>query len=767
MHLRRSIYTLVLTTGTVLAVPLSSTLPVVAAPPASSYTALSPGRIMDTRASGVTVDGVAMATGALAPNSVRTLHITGRAGVPASGVDAVVLNVTAVDQTLPTFITVWPSGIAQPGTSNLNPTPGIVAPNLVIAKVGSGGNIDFYNSTGSVNLIADIAGWFAPGDTYTPLTPSRIMDSRSNGITDDGQAQAIGALGPRQVYSLQVNGRRGVPGSGVGAVAVNITAVNHTADTFITAYPSDSGRTNTSNLNPKPGIVAPNMAVVKVGADGKINLFNAEGSTDLIVDVVGWFPVSTGFTPIAPARLLDTRVAGGTTVDSIGAAVGAVSPSGVRTVRVAGRGGVPLTGVGAVVLNVTAINQTSSSFITLFPAGQPRPNSSNLNPTPGITAPNLVIAKVGPNGDVSLYNSVGSVDLIVDVAGWFSGSPLQSNALNRITAGRDHTCAITSAATVRCVGSNEFGQLGLPLAQASAAVPTDVPGVTDVVSIESGGWTTCAVLGDSSVKCWGRDRALGTGSTVNTPTPTTVPFLSGVVSLATEYLQTCAVTVDGLVYCWGDNSFGVVGPGFPIGGVARAPTLVSGATGATQVAIGLYATCAAINDGSLKCWGDGNPNPTAVGGVGGVVGVSLGTNHRCVVLTSGAVACAGQNGAGQLGQPSATTSAFLTVPNVSGAVGVEAGQYHTCEWNSDGSAKCWGGNQQGELGDGSVGFPAVDTTADLVGISGVLEMSANNQTCAVTTTPSFSCWGYNQTGSLGFAADALGRQSVPQVMPGF
>jgi alpha-tubulin suppressor-like RCC1 family protein len=768
MRLRRNFLTVLLTAGTIVAIPIVPSSPAGAAA-SGSFTALSPARILDTRLNGVTVDNQAMREGVLGPNSSRTLHVTGRAGVPASGVDAVVLNVTAVDQTLPTFITVWPTGIVKPGTSNLNPTPGITAPNLVIAKVGSGGNIDLYNSTGTVNLIADIAGWFAPGSTYTPITPARIMDSRNpDGHTDDGLAQGGGVIAAGQTVSLQVTGRLNVPNAGVGAVAINITAADQTADTFVTAFPSDSVRTNTSNLNPKPGIVAPNMAVVKVGSDGKIKLYNDQGSTNLIVDVVGWFPLGLTFTPLTPARLLDTR-AGATTIDGIGAGVGNISPSGVRTMRVAGRAGVPLTGVSAVILNVTAIGQTSPSFITAFPAGQPRPNSSNLNPTPGITAPNLVVAKVGPNGDVSLYNSSGTVNLIVDIAGWFSGDALQSNSLNRIAAGQNHTCAITSAATVSCVGSNQYGQLGQPLTVLSSATPAVVPGLTDVVSIESGSWTTCAVLGDSSVKCWGRDRALGTGSTVNSPTPTSVPFLSGVVSLSTDYLQTCALTVSGTVYCWGDNSFGAVGPGFGAG-VARVPVAVPGVAGAVQVSVGTYASCAVINDGSVKCWGDSNPTPTTVGGLGSVVGISLGTVHRCVVFANGGAACQGQNGAGQLGQVGPTSAVYVGVPGVTGAVGVEAGQYHTCVWTTTGTARCWGGNLQGEVGDGTGVYATADYTADLVaGLSftTITEISASNQSCAATQALVNYCWGFNETGTLGFPADALLRQSFPQPMLAF
>ncbi len=754
---------LLVTVAGVISPVVAPGVPVAQAAVQGSFTSLAPQRILDTRADGVTVDGESMRTGALGPNSTISLRIVGRAGVPAGGVTAVAINVTAVGQTLPTFITGWPSGAARPGTSNLNPNPGLIAPNLVISKVGADGRINLYNSTGNVHLIADIAGWFASGDTFTPLDPSRIMDSRlADGDTDDELHERTGAIGATGVYSLPVTGRGGVPATGVAAVAVNITAVNQTAVTFITAWPSGASKPGTSNLNPRPGLVAPNMAVVKVGSDGRINLFNDAGTTDLIVDIVGWFPLSTTFTALTPARVLDTRAVG-TTVDGIGQRVGAVGADGLRTVRIAGRGGVPASGVSAVVLNVTAVNQTRNSFITAYPAGQRRPNSSNLNPAPGIVAPNLVIAKVGPNGDVSLYNSSGTVDLIVDVAGWFSGDALQSAAISRIAAGYDHTCTLTAVGGVRCVGSNQYGQVGLPLTTAGSSVPVDIAGISEAISVEAAGWSTCVVLADSTVKCWGRDRALGTNASTHSPTAVTVPFLSGVVSLAGDYVQMCALRVDGTVLCWGDNGFGVVGPNGG-GGVVPVPVPVPVAN-VSQLGVGLRLACAVIDSG-LTCWGNGNSAPTAVAGVSGVVSVAVGHDHNCVLYSNGGVGCRGANGAGQLGRPGGASTTFVAVDGVGGMTSLDAGRYHTCAWVTGAGASCWGGNLQGQVGDGTGFYAVVDTHADPVALgTGIIELASSNHSCA-TTTLGVYCWGFDEFGRLGFPSDAQRRQSVPQVVGG-
>jgi len=115
-----------------------------------------------------------------------------------------------------------------------------------------------------------------------PVSPSRIMDTRTNlGVT--GPVPAMGTV------SLQVTGQGGVPVSGVSAVVVNVTAVNPTSAGYITVWPSGTAQQQTSNLNFQAGQNIPNLVVVPVGADGKIQLFNGSGGTvQLLADVTGY-----------------------------------------------------------------------------------------------------------------------------------------------------------------------------------------------------------------------------------------------------------------------------------------------------------------------------------------------------------------------------------------------------------------------------------------------------------------------------------------------
>ena len=387
-------------------------------PATSSYTSLQPSRLLDTRPGGTTVDGVSAGGGALGPNSTIELTVVGRGGVPATGVGAVVLNITATQPTTPGYVTVHPTGTALPNASNLNFAAGQTTPNLTIARVGDGGKISLYNSAGDTHLIADVVGWFPATSSYTSLQPSRLLDTRPGGTTVDGVSAGGGALGPNSTIELTVVGRGGVPATGVGAVVLNITATQPTTPGYVTVHPTGTALPNASNLNFAAGQTTPNLTIARVGDGGKISLYNSAGDTHLIADVVGWFTATSSYTSLQPSRLLDTRP-GGTTVDGVSAGGGALGPNSTIELTVVGRGGVPATGVGAVVLNITATQPTTPGYVTVHPTGTALPNASNLNFAAGQTTPNLTIARVGDGGKISLYNSAGDTHLIADVVGWF------------------------------------------------------------------------------------------------------------------------------------------------------------------------------------------------------------------------------------------------------------------------------------------------------------------------------------------------------------
>jgi outer membrane protein assembly factor BamB len=112
------------------------------------------------------------------PASTREVTVTGVGGVPPTAATAVVLNVTAVNPTVPTFVTVWPTGEPKPLASNLNIPPFDVRANLVMVKVGAGGKVSVANDVGSVDLVADVAGWFGQ-----PSPPGPIADAPAGSAT--------------------------------------------------------------------------------------------------------------------------------------------------------------------------------------------------------------------------------------------------------------------------------------------------------------------------------------------------------------------------------------------------------------------------------------------------------------------------------------------------------------------------------------------------------------------------------------------------------
>ncbi len=376
-----------------------------------------PARILDTR------DGTgAVPVAPLGPGATLDIQVTGRGGVPASGVTAVILNATVTNTSAPGYLTIYPAGVTRPLSSNLNWIAGQAVPNLVVVAPGTGGKVTVYNSQGSTDVILDVFGYvltsaLAPGPDglFNPLAPARLLDTRdpTGGFT---------ALGAGATISLQVTGRGKVPATGVSAVVLNVTATNATTSSYVVAWAEGVTRPVTSNLNFVAGQTVPNRVVVKVGTGGKVDFYNSTGTVDLIVDVGGYYtdptPGGSGsrYTYVTPARLLDTR-------DGTGGFSLPVGPGGVIPLQVAGLKGVTTmdsaTPPRAVALNVTVTNPTGASFLTAWPDGAPRPLASDLNYGPGQTVPNMVVVMLGRTGKVDLYNSAGSTDVIVDVLGWW------------------------------------------------------------------------------------------------------------------------------------------------------------------------------------------------------------------------------------------------------------------------------------------------------------------------------------------------------------
>jgi hypothetical protein len=261
---------------------------------------LVPYRIMDTRSSPLPV-GQTAAVQVQAGQTIN-LQVAGRAdapnGVPANGAEAVVLNITVTNPRGPSYLTVFPAGQSRPNTANLNFSGGQTVPNRVMVPLGTSGQVSVYNGWNATDIVVDVNGYFTdPSGSptiqgrFTALVPARIIDTRS-GPTPVGRG--IGPVGPNQTIFVQVSGNGGVPPMTAQmpprGVALNVAVTNTTANSYLIVYPSDAAQQPLSaDLNWPPGKTVPNMVVVKLGADGRIAIYNGSGSADIIVDVLGWY----------------------------------------------------------------------------------------------------------------------------------------------------------------------------------------------------------------------------------------------------------------------------------------------------------------------------------------------------------------------------------------------------------------------------------------------------------------------------------------------
>ena len=390
---------------------------------ASRYTPVNPKRILDTR------NGVGAPRAKVGPGQTIDLQVTGvstDAGAVPANATAAVLNVTVTNTTATTDVRVFPAGASRPGSSNLNAGPRQTVPNLVTATIGANGRVSIYNSGGTVDVIADLGGWYLPGSGagFTAVDPRRILDTRP---APDGPVGASG--GPVSAGSpidVQMTGTLPTAGGGTvsipadaTAVVLNVTATSATTFTDVRVYPTPSDASAqpplVSNLNLGRSQTTPNLVTVAVGAGGKVRFRNASGSVQLLADIAGYYsPSGAGsYVPVVPLRFLDTR-------SGVGAAPILIPNAAYDDLKVAGARGVP-AGALAAVLNLTATSVSTLSDVRAYPkpTDSSVPVVSNLNPAKGATRANLAIVKPGDDGRVRLRVAGGSLHLIGDLAGYF------------------------------------------------------------------------------------------------------------------------------------------------------------------------------------------------------------------------------------------------------------------------------------------------------------------------------------------------------------
>ena len=460
------------------------------------------------------------------------------------------------------------------------------------------------------------------------------------------------------------------------------------------------------------------------------------------------------------------------TVTAINPASGPLA--GGTSVTIAGTNFIDISGVtigGNSVVNLTVVSSTQ------------------------ITGTSSAATNAGPN-DVVVTSSSHSSGVC---KGCFTYDLPVTHSRDQITAGGDHTCALTNAGAAYCWGSNSYGRLGNG-SETNSLTAVAVSGGLTFTTIAAGSTHTCALTNAGDAYCWGNNVVgqLGNGSTNRSSVPVAVSGGLKFLTLAATGDHTCGLVSSGAAYCWGKNDFGQLGNGTTSGSTvpgSTTPMPVSGGLHFIALDAGGYHTCGIVGSGAAYCWGlnesgelgngsqGGNAGalvPTAVSGGLVFTAIFAGYYHTCGLANQQTVYCWGSNLFGGLGDGSPMNNGATsgpdfcpTYPNTGGcsvrpipmspglgegfhAFSLGLGGYHTCGLVTDGVAYCWGANTYGQVGSGVIG-----NTSNRQGVAGsatfpgfrlfkTIAASSTNYTCGIATTGDAAyCWGRNDVGQLG------------------
>jgi alpha-tubulin suppressor-like RCC1 family protein len=354
------------------------------------------------------------------------------------------------------------------------------------------------------------------------------------------------------------------------------------------------------------------------------------------------------------------------------------------------------------------------------------------------------------------------------------------DAIASIGAGFYQGCLRFTSGAVSCAGRNDRGQLG-DGSTITRTSPVAVSGITGALDVDGGQTFTCAALGASGVRCWGRgeEGQLGNGARPGAQsTPVSVLGLTGsAVQLAAGSTHACArLATTGEVQCWGLNQYGQLGDGISDHGMTCYPSTecsmravtVSGITGAVDISSGYDTTCAALGDGTVRCWGRNeygqlgdagavtqSNTPVTVSGVANATRVAVGARHACAVSNDGSVRCWGQNQLGAIGNGATSNSPLLGATQVrtsssaflGGVTFIDASALGTCAVRAGGRVACWGGNGFGALGQGSAS--SVVYATDVANVLSASDIAMGEYFGCARMGQRMSCWGQNDFGQYG------------------
>jgi MYXO-CTERM domain-containing protein len=360
------------------------------------YRPVAPARLFDTRTPASSAQ-LQRSDGAMSGplTGTRTGTFAAFPGVPADAT-GVWLNVTAVPQAAPGFISIYPAG-SMTDSSSVNFAPPLARANASAMARGAGGGVTFRSNT-DVDVITDMTGAFAPsGLGLRTTSPTRVVDTRGG---------APVAANTRFTVTLNA------PADTRGVVA-NVAVIPRGAPGFVQAFACDAGPPTTSNINHGPTAVV-NNAVISTITGGQL-CFQSLAEVDLIVDVNGYL-VDNGelsLQLINPLRVMDTRNAGSIYTGRLG-------DGQIVEIPIAAIPGLPADARAALV-NVTSTNASANGFVTAFPCGIGTPNASSLNYAANSVSGSAVVSALG-TGRLCLFSNVRT-HLIADLLGVWVPTP--------------------------------------------------------------------------------------------------------------------------------------------------------------------------------------------------------------------------------------------------------------------------------------------------------------------------------------------------------
>ena len=384
-------------------------------PGGTKFTAVTPTIALNTSAN--------PASPIAARGGTKTVTLGAAQGV-AAGATAVVLNVTVSGSTAAGKITVYPAGVVKPSAEHLNFTSAAVVSNQVTVTLGTGANsgkIVLHNSaTSTAHLTVYVVGYYKPdtGEYFTAANNSALQTS----------AAPASPLSAGATRNVQIAGNTtpalGIPDS-ASAVVLNVTVTSASASGYLTVFQKGAPKPGVRSVNFTTGKGTSNLVTVVLGSGldnaGGISIFNSAGTTNVNVDIVGFYsPSNTGsrFFPMNPRRTANTTDGTG------GVTVGRITSGAAKWFRIAGRSGVPAAGAKSVAYNVTMSGQTATASMTLFAQGSNRPAFSNVTGYANVPVSIAGISDLGytspAQGGLSIYNFGGPAHAAVDLAGYFS-----------------------------------------------------------------------------------------------------------------------------------------------------------------------------------------------------------------------------------------------------------------------------------------------------------------------------------------------------------